>query len=114
MKTKIIEVSGHKFDIVMPSVDEGFFIQGGLMSIAALTWQGKNTGPEQTSILRKMLVGAEVDGFPLNYDDFFFGNLELANMVFFSIVKELYPSFLGKMSAMFQLKMAEKSGSAES
>lgn len=114
MQTKIIEVSGHKFDVVLPTTRDGFRMQAGLMNIAALTYQGKLTGDEQYDLLTKMLNGAEVDGMPLNFDDFFAGKIDLADAVFFAYVKEMYPSFLGKATAMFQRKMAANLGSAES
>lgn len=114
MQTKIIEVLGHKFDVVLPTTREGFRIQAGLMNIAALGYQGKLTGDEQYDLLQKMLNGAEVDGSPMKFDEYFEGKIDLADAVFFAYIKEMYPSFLGKATAMFRRKMAESLGSAES
>lgn len=114
MQLKDIKAGEHTFSVVMPTTREGFRIQAKLMNIAALTYQGKLQGDEQYDLLKSMLNGAEVDNQPLDFDKFFEGQIDLADTVFFAYVKEMYPSFLGKATAMFRRKMAENSVSAES
>ena len=114
MQTKDIKAGDHTFSVVMPTTREGFKIQAALMNIAALTYQGKLSGDEQYLLLKSALNGAEVDNKPFDFDEFFEGKIDLADQVFFAYIKEMYPSFLGKATAMFQRKMAENSGSAVS
>lgn len=112
MQNKIIEVGGHKFDIITLNVKQSLDLEASIINMLAAGYQGKMSGAALYDLAKTLLNGAEVDNAPLNIDSFFMGKTGLLNKVIFECVKAGFPDFFETISASVRKQVAAKFGAA--